>query len=253
MKVNFNTFNYISNIKTFKRGNVSLPACKSQPANDIFIRTVQIEDKKQDKQVLPEYLYHLTNQKCYKSIMRSGKIKPSRDTIDGVYMFDMKDFQNNWRTNLNYQGSRTLAEDLINQAIKKEKGLVLLRIPTKKLDPDNFAIRPQDELEAYLKSDDFNNLQDKYGGFYGTLEHREKLPDYIRNGYTPQKAQEFFEEGRAIEYIHKGAIDVGANDVQKIYELPDVNQETFLDYGMQHFTDLFDNLNDASEKINLVA
>ena len=77
MKVNFNTFNFISPLKTFQKTNVSVPTFKSQPVNDVFIRTVPLEDKKETKQLLPKYLYHLTNKKCHNAIIRSGKIKPS--------------------------------------------------------------------------------------------------------------------------------------------------------------------------------
>lgn len=247
MKVNFNVYNCISNIKTFKRVNVSVPTFKSQLSSDIFVRTTQIDDKKENKSILPKYLYHLTNQKCYKAIMRSGKIKPSKDTIDGVYMFDMKDFQNNWRTNSNYHKSRVLAEDLIDQAIKRENGLVLLRIPTENLNIENFTIRPQDELNSYLRGEHFTSLKQKYRNYDEVLKHKDELPDYIREGYNPQNAREFCDNGRAIEYIYRDSIDIDKNNVQMIYELPDVNYKTFLGYGIKHFAELFDNLKNASE------
>lgn len=240
MKVNFNTFNFISPLKTFQKTNVSVPTFKSQPVNDVFIRTVPLEDKKETKQLLPKYLYHLTNKKCHNAIIRSGKIKPSKDTIDGVYMFDMKDFQQNWRTNPNYHKSRTLAEELISQAIKKETGLVLMRIPTENLNPNDFSIRPQDELNSYLRGEDFTSLKEKYKDYDEVLNHKDELPDYIREGYTPNKANEFFEEGRAVEYIYKGTIDLEQTNAQMIFELPDASYKTFYGYSIRDYKNLFD-------------
>ena len=39
MKVNFNTFNFISSVKTFKRQNTNVPTFRSQPTTDVFIKT----------------------------------------------------------------------------------------------------------------------------------------------------------------------------------------------------------------------
>ena len=253
MKVNFNIFNFISPIKTFQRPNVNVPSFKSQPVNDVFIRTVQVENKKDEKPLLPKYLYHLTNSKCYNAIMNSGEIRPSKDTIDGVYMFDMKDFQKNWRTNSNHHKSRVLAEDLVFQAIKKEEGLVLMRIPTEKLNPNNFVIRPQDELNAYLNGEEYGELKTKYKSFHKILKHREEFPDYIKDGYSVRTAPQFYEEGRAIEYIHKGSVAVDKNNVEKIFELPNVSKTTFQNYGLLDYSTLFDTLDLASKSLNLVA
>ena len=247
MKVNFNSFNYISNIKTFNRVNVSVPTFKSQLSSDVFVRTTSFDNKREEAATLPEYLYHLTNQKCYRAIMRSGKIKPSKDTIDGVYMFDMKDFQQNWRTNPNYHKSRALSEELVAQAMKRDSGLVLLRIPTKNLNIDNFTIRPQDELNSYLRGEKFTSLKDKYKNYDEVLNHKDELPDYIRDGYSPQYAQEFYDDGRAIEYIYRGSIDLDKNDVQMIYELPDVSYKTFYGYSIKDYETLYANLQKASE------
>ncbi len=253
MKVNFNTFNFISPTKTFFKQNTCVPTTKFRAINDEFVRTCKVDEKVESKPALPKYLYHLTNSKCYNAIMRSGEIRPSKDTIDGVYMFDMKDFQKNWRTNPNHHKSRVLAEDLIAQAIKKEEGLVLMRIPTEKLNPNNFVIRPQDELNAYLNGDEYKELKRKYKTFGEVLKHRQEFPDYIKNGYPLSDAIIFYDTARAVEYIHKGPVDIDKNKVKKIFELPDVSKDTFKDYDLADYNALFDSLDLASKSLNLVA
>ena len=248
MKVNFNTFNFISSVKTFKRQNTNVTTFRSQLTTDVFIKTTNIEAKKEAKETLPQYLYHLTNKKCYNAIIRSGEIRPSKDTIDGVYMFDMKDFQDNWRTNPNYHKSRVLAEDLVAQAIKKETGLVLIQIPTEELNPDNFTIRPQDELNSYLRGEHFSSLKTKYKNFNEVLKHKDELPDYIKEGYPTAKANEFYEQGRAVEYIYKGAIDLTQNKAKLVFELPSASYKTFYGYSIKDYNNLFDGFKKATEE-----
>lgn len=247
MKVNFNSFNFISSIKTVQKLKVSTPTFRSNLTSDVFIRTTNLDDKKESIPILPKYLYHLTNKKCYVAIMRSGEIRPSKDTIDGVYMFDMKDFQKNWRTNPNYHKSRVLAEDLVSQAMKKESGLVLMRIPTENLNPNNFVIRPQDELNSYLHSEHFTSLKVKYRAYDEVLKHKEEFPDYIKDGYSLDKSGEFYDEGRAVEYIYKGSIDLNKNNAKMIFEIPHVSYKTFSGYSIREYKDLFDTFKTESE------
>lgn len=244
MRVNFNTFNYISNIKTFKRENVSVPVFKSQPTNDIFVRTtepiVKLSEVEERRASIPQYLYHLTNMNSYEKIMEEGQIKLSKDIIDGVFMFDMEDFQKNWRNTKNPSKRGTLAKSLVEQALKQEQGLVLLRIPTENLDPMKFAIRPEDEVTSYLKSMEFSFLTSMYENKGGILNNKDKLPKDLVNGFSPVKSKEYFEAGRPIEYIYQDNIDLSKISLEKILEIPDMDRKFVWAYSIKDYNNLFD-------------
>ena len=134
MKINFTTINYNSPIKTLFRTNVKYPAFKSQEIGDVFIRSSekprQIEEPKQESSTLPKYLYHLTNSTNYERIKETGFLLPSEDLIDGVYLFDMEDFQVNWTNCSSNENLPSLAKSLLKQAIKYDNDLVLIKIST---------------------------------------------------------------------------------------------------------------------------
>ena len=123
MRINFNTIHYNVPAKTLYRTNVKYSAFKSQEIGDVFVRSSEkpkkIEEPQKESLTLPKYLYHLTNSTNYERIMKTGFLMPSEDLIDGVYLFDMEDFQSNWRNTKNATGTRTLAESLVEQAIKR--------------------------------------------------------------------------------------------------------------------------------------
>ncbi len=251
MKINFTTINYNPPIKTLFRTNAKYSAFKSQEIGDVFIRSSEkpknIEESKQKSSTLPKYLYHLTNSTNYKKIMETGFLLPSEDLIDGVYLFDMEDFQYNWKNTKNATDTHTLAEALIEQALKREKGLVLLRIPTEFLDKDNFVIRPEDDVNKFIRSDYFKDLMAEYRNKGGILKNKEALPDDMRNGFPVCEASKYKNQNRPIEYIYKGKINIKDSCIKKIFELKDINYKTIWGYGIKHYTDLFESINSAAE------
>lgn len=251
MKINFTTINYNSPIKTLFRTNVKYPAFKSQEIGDVFIRSSekprQIEEPKQESSTLPKYLYHLTNSTNYERIMETGFLLPSEDLIDGVYLFDMEDFQSNWRNTKNATGTHTLAEALVEQAIKRENGLVLLRIPTEFIDTDNIVIRPEDDVNKFIRSDYFKDLMAEYRNKGGILKNKKALPDDMRNGFPISEASNYKKQNRPLEYVYKGKIDIKDSGIKKIFELKDINYKTIWGYGIKHYKDLFESMNSAAE------
>lgn len=251
MKISFNTINYTSPIKTFFKTNVTSPVFKSQETCDVFIRscenTKKVEEKQTTESQIPKYLYHLTNSENYKKIVETGKLLPSEDLIDGVYMFDMEDFQTNWRNTKNATKTHTLAESLIEQALKREEGLVLLRIPTESIDTNNMVIRPEDDVNYFIRSEHFKDLMAEYKNKGGILKNKNALPTDIANGFSVDKASFYKEQNRPVEYIYKGSMNIEDLGIKKIFELPNINYKTIWGYGIKQYKELFDNLNSATE------
>lgn len=246
MKISPKTVNQIFTARAINKFT-SVPAFKSQNTrNDIFVRTTQapkqISEAQERKEALPKYLYHLTNSSSYEKIIQSGQIKLSKDIIDGVFMFDMKDFQTNWRNSKSVSGLGSLAQSLLEQALKIDKGLVLLKIPTESLDPMKIVIRPEDEVINFIKSDNFRNLSMVYAEKGGIFNNKWELPKNLTEGYSPTETKSYTDNGRAIEYIYQGNINLSDAAVEKVLELPQIEQRTLWGYGKKHFDDLFSTL-----------
>ncbi len=229
---------------------VSNPVFKSQQLQtDVFIKSVEssceISEAEKRQAALPEYLYHLTNRECYERIKESGQIKLSKDVIDGVFMFDMQDFQTNWRNTKNPSKTGSMARSLLEQALKNEEGLVLLKIPTKNLDPMKIAIRPEDEVTEFIQSDHFRNLYTAYAERGGIFNNKWELPKDLVEGYSPVKAKEYTDNCRAVEYVYQGNIDLENVGVQKVLEIPEISRKTLWGYGIQDFSELFEIIQSA--------
>lgn len=243
MKIAPITINQIFTTKAINKF-ASVPTFKSQNIeNDVFVRTTQapkqISEAQERKEALPKYLYHLTNSPSYEKIIKSGKMKLSKDIIDGVFMFDMNDFQTNWRNSKNASGQGSLAQSLLEQALKSEKGLVLLKIPTENLDPMKIVIRTEDEVTDFIKSDHFRNLAMVYAEKGGIFNNKWELPKDLVEGYSPVKTKSYTDNNRAVEYIYQGDINLDEIAVEKVLELPQIERRTLWGYGKKHFDDLF--------------
>ena len=97
--------------------------------------------------IIPRFLYHFTNKTNYESIMNSG-LKKGHDGLlgDGVFMVEMSNFLKQWKkSNIQSKGF-SMQRQLLIQATKGEKDIVLLRIPTQNLNIKDLKIRSQDEL-----------------------------------------------------------------------------------------------------------
>lgn len=220
------------------------PSFRQTEDLDVFVKQANlssnISDKEAIKSALPEYLYHLTNKENYKKIIRTGVINPSKDIIDGVFFFDMDDFQNNWRKTPNMRKSQSLAAELTEQALKGEQGLVLIRISTKNLNPLDFVIRVQDEVLPFIASDHFRNLHQVYAEKGGVFNYKFELPQNLVQGYSPVDAKKYIEEGRPIEYVYKNSIDIASSGMQKVIEYPNMKRQTLWGYGIKQKDELFE-------------
>lgn len=240
MKVSSIGINQIFAPKAISRiASVPIFRAKELP-NDVFIRTTktpELSEYQERKNSLPKYLYHFTNKSAYEKILKTGKIKLSKDVIDGIFMFDMKDFQTNWRNTLS--GNSTLAEDLFEQALKSENGLILLKIPTENLDPMKIAIRPEDEVTEFLNSDHFRNLAMVYAEKGGIFNNKWELPKDLVEGHSPVEAKSYTDNNRAVEYVFQGNIDLSEVPIEKVLEIPEINIKTLKNSSEEELSDLF--------------
>lgn len=136
------------------------------------------------------YLYHLTSAENYQKIKASGFIKTSTDCtsplLEGVFMFDLKNFLKNWRCSRDWAGGN-LGLKLLGHAAKKKTDLVMLRIPAAQLDHYSLKIRSQ------------NMLFNKQRQTPATKQH-------VMNGEAVCFNKEFTRKGHAIEYIYEDRI-----------------------------------------------
>lgn len=143
---------------------------------------------------IPRYLYHVTSEKNYNSIMKDGVVKTSHDTcletnLNGVFLFDLKNFLKHWCNTWysTYDGLYTLALALFSKCSYKAPNIVVLRIPTKNLDTNNLRCR---------------------------VELDEMPEAHIKNGDTALNQKHYTRNRRPIEYIYQKVIP--ANIVKKI-------------------------------------
>ena len=144
---------------------------------------------------IPRYLYHVTNEKNYNSIMKDGVIKTSHDAylesnLNGVFLFDLKNFLKFWcNTWFSVSDSLvSLSMALFSRCAYRNPKIVILRIPTKNLDTNNVRCR---------------------------VELEDEMPDaHIKNGDTALNQKHYTRNKKPIEYIYQKVIP--ANIIKKV-------------------------------------
>ena len=185
------------------------------------------------KHKIPRYIYHLTNSRSYKSMIETGVIKASPwDDFIGekaVFATDLQNLFKCWGKRSHPSRPNTLQENLILQTARGQDGIVILRIPTSKLDSDKLFIRSQDRLFDWYFSKEGEEAMKECGSCIGIdafrkkvieIVTRQKSRSYAENitGGTPAKMSGLYKQrNEAIEYIIKG--DIPMSDVEKIGEV----------------------------------
>lgn len=134
---------------------------------------------KTGKPNLPRYLYHVTSRKNYESILKSGEIRTSHDAylasnLEGVFMFDLKNFAKRWTTTFFDFGEEYGKINLGSTLISKNSDMVVLKVPTKKMDINKLKVRVQDENKS-----DFHALNGASARFQTLYTRRKKPIEYI--------------------------------------------------------------------------
>lgn len=109
------------------------------PAVTNLAKTVSARSQN-GQSAVPRFLYHITSKKNYESMLKDGFIRTSQDAADmtnlnGVFMFDLKNFTKRWCNTGFSMGDDflTLAKSLFLKGSSKTSNIVVLKVPTKKL------------------------------------------------------------------------------------------------------------------------
>lgn len=175
------------------------------------------------KHKIPRYIYHLTNKANYDLIKSDGLIKTSKDELmgKGVFAVELSNLFKRWNKN-NSWGNNSLIGQLLRKVSKNNDTVVILKIPTNKLNQDNLYIRSQNIYADYLQ--------------VGKTA-KENLT-HVKKG-TPAKDSHLL-KGRkhALEYIYKD--DIPIVDVEKIGEVD--LRDSSICYSMKPMKSLFEKL-----------
>ncbi len=192
------------------------------------------------KHKIPRFIYHLTNKTNYESMLKDGFIKMSLDNLggDGVFMVELTNFFKRWGNNKAWQND-SLQKKLINHAMQEDSSLVILKIPTGKLNHDLLRVRSQNKLFSWLYSPHCNYVRNEVGQSMKSLPSTsrfnwerlmyERLKEYFSNkevdknilhimeGNCAKNAKSYKQKKEAIEYIYRDNIPM--TNVQKIGEI----------------------------------
>ena len=195
------------------------------------------------KHKIPRYIYHVTSKQNYEGMLESGAINLTNDPFfgKGIFFTDIQNLFKEWNKFDNNLG-KNLLERLLDHCYKGNS-IVLLRIPTSKLNIENLFVRSQKRLFStpkkiiqeygvekierysaklaktgkYTSSDQafydsiLHFIEEKYGA--ETLNH-------LTNGDKAIFAKLYKQRKEAIEYIYKDKINI--SDVEKIGECSNI-------------------------------
>lgn len=175
------------------------------PSKDIYGTSKTI-----GKHKMPRYLYHLTTEEAYLSMLKDGKILPAQcaDSSNGIFLFDIKNFTRFWRRNKNVaeQPRTTLLNNVAGRLLKPNGNIVMLKIPTHELDVRTLRLRLQKLCRmghGNVQQEQESILNDKYK-FSNALEGLR----YLMQGESVANAPLYNQRKEAIEFITPNEIPI---------------------------------------------
>lgn len=188
---------------------------------------------------VPEFLYHMTTKRNYRAIMKDGLLRMHNDGRfgQGVFTLDLKNYFEKWKDLVDEQTGENYVELLLKQVSKGRNKIVMLRIPTSKLNMDKLAVRSQNRLHNYCYTDFVHNEAEPEAKILANLYQRGELSDEreLRRKFSQEISKEqnipnvehcfqgvsakeaYKYEQEAIEYIYRDNIPV--SDIEKIGEV----------------------------------
>ena len=189
------------------------------------------------KHKIPRFIYHMTNKGNYESMLRDGIIKTSEDALlgKGVFTSELTNLFKRWRTCKSW-GNVSLQEKLIEQVAKGNDEIVMLKIPTTKLDADKLVIRSQNKLfdwafsdkadEAFMqiskivKEDCSNAWLNKIQKILKDIiakQESKKYAEHLTTGAPAKMSGLYKQRKEALEYVYLDNIPI--SNVEKIGEV----------------------------------
>lgn len=170
---------------------------------------------------IPRYIYHFTNERAYKSMCKGGFIKASTKDYyikdKAVFLIELENFCKRWGFNKSWKTfPETLQASLLMKAAyfttpsreKDENKLVILKIPTDKLDSKKLFVRSENRFfEQFLS------------GRTGTIDLSSE--QHLEGNTLAQKSKLYKNRKEAIEYIYKD--DISIESAVQIGQILDIN------------------------------
>ncbi|MBR3890181.1 hypothetical protein IKJ53_06665 [bacterium] len=165
---------------------------------------------------IPKYIYHFTNNKNYKSMQKDGfiRINDNDKYLDcgGIFAVELQNFFKNWGFNKVWDNGNldeSLRTSLLRQTTtwvksreKTRNELIILKIPTDKLDKSKLKIRSKQKFfEIFYSEKLFNKANDSLKG-------------HLRGHTSAEDAKLYKNKKDAIEYIYQK--DIPLNIVEEI-------------------------------------
>ena len=182
---------------------------KVQFINNIAVGVSHIEPH--DIRQLPKFLYHFTSDKCADKIIKSGKLLAQKEESElnhaGVFMLDFENFIENWsKLKIGAEDAYiNLFNLLFSQATKGLNRIACFRIPTQRLNK-KLLIRDQGNIMVEIENQRAN------------MENAASITSIVDDANLYKI---YHQEGRAIEFIHTGDINVQKDDLIGIVSIPE--------------------------------
>ena len=189
------------------------------------------------KHKIPRFIYHMTNKSNYESMLCDGIIKTSQDEFigNGVFATELTNLFKRWRKSKSW-GSVSLQEELIGQVSKGKDEIVILKIPTAKLDTDKLVVRSQNKLFSWIfsyKAEEAFTQISKMKKEVGSNDRLDKVREILKDIITKQESKKYAEHltigapakmsslykqrKEALEYVYLDNIPM--SNVEKIGEV----------------------------------
>ncbi len=227
-----------------------------------------IELTEEEKTRIPEYLYHITSQSNFASITNDGQLRTTTDSHlhkegnKAVFLLDKKNFLNKWNTIKNGEEISYITR-LLQYCNKDKNGkLLVLRIPTSKLDLSKLCIRNQDELlDSFPVFKLPKKEQDEYFAFGRLFEkihpNKRRAVGMIKTDiFFPEKSKRLIngeslrnlskKETKPLEFLYKGDIPVSIIKDTKIINASEISKMSYYEEATENYA--IDLLKEAFEE-----
>lgn len=192
------------------------------------------------KHKVPRYIYHFTDGSSYESMLKDGFIKAGCDDVfgRGIFMVELTNLFRSWGVDKAWDND-LLINSLLRLAGKDKHKVVVLRIPTDKLNHNDLKIRSISkffkwltssrackayyELHEYAKHfqlSELENWREIKKNFLNICLNKTESKEFAKHlikGDDAKFSHLYKQRREAIEYIYKNNISM--SDVQKVGEM----------------------------------
>lgn len=172
---------------------------------------------------IPRYIYHLTSNENYNSMLKDGFINkegmPRLYIEKGIYTLELSNFFKFWGKNKDW-GYDNLQSMILRHIVKwiatsepEKSKLVILKIPTSKLDTQKLSIRSLNKLFNFVDNHDY------------IIEASEELQTHLKGKTPATEAPLYKMRKEAIEYIYNENIPMkNVEQIGNIVNIPSLRK-----------------------------